>query len=100
MDGCTRIFHKWGDARRHMAKECGRDKKTYGKPNRSESASKAQSVMDADSKNEGVVAEALPKPWSNVSEQELVALIRPFYANQDMSPADKRKYVLGNIIRP
>ena len=47
-----------------------------------------------------VVEAVFPKPWENVSEEELVELIRPFYSSYQLSAAERRKHVRHSVIEP
>ena len=99
VDGCNQLFDEWGDARMHM-KQCGH----HGpkKPRLKDSAAKATEIIASDPELSAmVVAEAVfPKPWENVSEEELVELIRPFYSSYQLSAAERRKHVRHSVIEP
>ena len=98
VEGCDQLFGQWGEVRRHM-KKCGYD---GGKPKLQDSAAKANAVIADDPELSAVAAaeSVLPKPWENVSEEELAEVIRSFYARTDVSAADKRKHVQHRAIVP
>ena len=101
VDGCKQIFGTWSDARVHMKQNGHRDA-GLPKPNLKDSAAKAKEIIASDPELSAIAAaqEALPKPWENVSEEELVELIRPFYNRTDLSAHDKRKHVKHRVIEP
>ena len=92
VDGCNQIFGNWSDARVHMKQNGHRDA-GLPKPNLKDSAAKAKEIIASDPELSAIAAAqaALPKPWENVSEEELVELITPFYNRTDLSAHDKRK---------
>ena len=99
-DGCNQLFDKWGDARKHM-RQCGHHSGPK-KPRLRDSAAKATEIIASDPELSAMaVAEAVfPKPWEDVSEEELVELIRPFYSTYQLSAADRRKHVRHRVIEP
>lgn len=72
------------------------------KPRLQDSAAKATEIIASDPELSAMaVAEAVfPKPWEDVSEEELVELIRPFYSTNQLSAADRRKHVRHRVIEP
>lgn len=101
VDGCNQIFGKWKDARVHMKQNGHRDA-GLPKPNLKDSAAKAEEIIASDPELSAIAAAqaALPKPWENITEEELVELITPFYNRTDLSAHDKRKHVKFRVIEP
>jgi hypothetical protein len=44
--------------------------------------------------------ELLPDPWEGVTEEQLVALVTPWYARPDKTRGESRKYVRSAVIQP
>lgn len=93
------MFGAWNETRKHM-KQCGYN--GASKPKLKDSAAKAAEIIALDPELSAMAAAqaALPKPWENVTEQELVELIRPFYSRTDISAHDKRKHCKHEVIEP
>jgi len=95
-DGCTHIFGTWGDARLHMTNVCKQTRKLHGKPTIKDSGAKARTLLQSDAS----LMATVPHSAHAVTEDELVALIAPYYARGDLTPVHKRTQLLTDVIRP
>ena len=104
VEGCNQMFGKWGDCIKHMKLSDGDEMHPYlgPKPKLHLSQNKAQTIIASNPNLQALkcAIDSLPQPWKNVSEEELVALIRPYYARDDISHLWKRRNVLRDVVWP
>eukprot|EP00977_Amphora_coffeiformis_P016624 scaffold5198_cov173-Amphora_coffeaeformis.AAC.2 len=98
---CESLFPMWSTARKHM-KECSKFESDK-KPTLKESAAKAQQVLTSKPELKAELeAEVLanPTPWEDVSEDELVQVVREYYAKVGWDKVKMKKHVVAHAIRP
>ena len=98
---CESLFPMWQKARKHM-QECNKFESDK-KPNMKESAAKAQQVLTSKPELKAELeAELLanPTPWENVTEDELVQVVRAYYDKVGWDNVKSKKDVIAGAIRP
>lgn len=104
VEDCQRVFETWGEARKHM-KLCGpvdgymKNGQFCKKPNINDSAAKGASIYGHAPDRRSAPEENYVLEESAATEEELVDLVREYYAK---GPAtyNYRKDVIAKAIRP
>lgn len=81
-------------------KQCGYDSVAQGKPCMKTSGEKATAICAANPELQADRTARVNFDPRTVPEEQIVAVIRGFYARSDLSPQDKRKHVSSQALQP